>query len=368
MYSGPIIDVDVHHNWSNPQDLVQYVTPKWRELLEGPGMALLQPRPEHMAIGPDGHNLRLESFPPEGGPPGSSYDWMRAQLLDPLNVRHAVLCYDIGLQAGVANPYLATELCRAANDWSMEQWLDRGDERIHGAILVAPEQPSEAAKEIRRAAKHPQMAEVLLVANTLGRPFGHPIYRPIHEAAVECGLPIAVHLGAELPPSGSGYTAASGTVLSRLDRFALYEQGGMHHVTSLLTHGVFNVHPELRVLLKEYGFTWLPWLLWRLDSQFETLRRENQLVTELPSEVFRRHAIVSMQPFPAVDERAQLIDLLESFGGMEDFLVFATDYPHWDADEPKRLSTRLPQAWHERLFYRNAARFFGFDDEDGRDA
>jgi predicted TIM-barrel fold metal-dependent hydrolase len=286
---------------------------------------------------------------------------MRSQLLDPLNIKHGVLCYDVGFEAGLPNPYLATELCRAANDWSMDHWLDGRDERLHGAILVASEQPDEAAKEIRRVAAHPRMVEVLLVANMLGKPFGHPVYRPIHEAAVECGLPIAIHLGGEIFPS-SGRYAAGGPALSRLELFTGYPQGGMHHASSLITHAVFHRYPDLRVLIKEYGFSWLPWLLWRLDAQFETLRWENPAVSELPSRTFLDHVIVSTQPFDHTDDSRQMIDLLESFEGIEDILVFATDYPHWDADEPSSVAARLPKAWHKKIFHDNAARFFSFDD------
>jgi hypothetical protein len=56
-----------------------------------------------------------------------------------------------------------------------------------------------------------------------------------------------------------------------------------------------------------------------------------------------------------------MIDLLGSFEGIEDVLVFATDYPHWDADEPRSLAARLPESWHKKIFHDNAARFFGFD-------
>lgn len=366
MYDGPIFDVDIHHTWSSPEALTEYVAPRWRDMLQDQGARLIYPVRNHISPGLNGSNKRLESFPPAGGPPGSDPEWMRSQLLEPLNIAHAVLCYDVGFQAGVTNPYLAAELCRAANDWSIDHWLSDDDERMHGAILVAPELPEQAAAEIRRLADHPRMVEVLLVANMIGKPYGHPLYWPIHEAAAECGLAVALHLGGELFPTGSGRTSAGGQPLSRLELFTLFEQGGMHHLTSMLTHGVFERFPTLRVLVKEYGFSWIPWLLWRLDSQLATLRWENPAITELPSTTFRDHVIVSSQPFDHTDDRRQMIELLESFGGMEDILVFATDYPHWDADEPTRVAVRLPQSWHEKVFYGNAARFFGLDPTPAR--
>jgi uncharacterized protein len=362
MYSGPIIDIDIHHTWRSDAELLEYLPARWRQHIAADGQtpSLRPPTAMNMSQGPNGTNKRFESFPPAGGPPGSDLEWMREQLLDPYRIAHGVLCYDIGWQSGFGNPYLAVALCRAVNNWSIDHWLDGRDERLHGAILVPSEMPVEAAKEIRRLAGHPRMVEVLLIANMLGKPFGHPAYHPIYEAASECGLPVALHLGGDVFPTGSTRTASGGTPMSRLELFATYEQGGMHHTSSMFVHGIFEKFPTLKVILKEYGFAWLTWLLWRLDGQIGLLRRENPLVDRLPSELFRERMLVSTQPFDHTPDRRQMIELLEAFGGMEDVLVFASDYPHWDTDEPNRVATRLPEHWLQKVFHDNAARFFGF--------
>jgi predicted TIM-barrel fold metal-dependent hydrolase len=363
----PIIDVDIHHTWADEHALLEYLPARWREFVQ-PGVdgglagagAQLNPSVGHYSMGLNGSDKRIDSFPPDGGPPGSDYAWLATQLLDRLNTEHGVLSYDVGFQAGLTNPYLAAEVCSAANDWSFDHWLDGVDPRLHGSILVPTELPDRAAAEIRRVADRRAMADVLLVANTLGKPYGHPLYHPIFEAAVETGRPVAIHLGGELYPTGNGRVSAGGAPESRLALFTLYDQGGMHHLSSLFTHGVFEKYPDLKVVLKEYGFAWLPWLMWRLDSQFELLRRENPLVTRLPSELLREHVIVSTQPFDHTDDRAQMIELLESFGGMEDILAFASDYPHWDGDEPIRVVDRLPRSWRPKVLHDNAARVYGF--------
>jgi uncharacterized protein len=367
MARTPIIDIDIHHTWADESELLAYLPAEWREFVApsvegGLGFAGggLSPTMSQSSLGLSGTDKRLDAFPPSGAPPGSDYAWLRDQLLDRLNVAHGVLCFDVGFQAGLSNPYLATAVCKAANDWSVDQWLDGRDKRLHGAILVPTELPEQAAAEVRRMAAADGMVEVLLVANMLGKPYGHPLYHPIFEAAVECGLPVSIHLGGELFPTGNGRVAAGGPPESRLATFTLFDQGGMHHLSSLFTHGVFEKFPELKVVVKEYGFSWVPWLVWRLDSQFELLRRENPLVTRRPSELLREHVLVSTQPSDHTDDRTQMIELLESFGGMEDVLAFASDYPHWDGDEPRRVVDRLPRSWHDKVLHDNAARVFGF--------
>ena len=358
-YQGPIIDVDVHHNWRSPSVLLDYLPARWRELFTPPSGGILPLIPAGTNLShPGGSNKRMTSLPPDGSPAGSHYETMRDQLLDPLKIERCILCFDVGLEEGYPNPYLAVELCRAANNWSAEQWLSGQDKRLYGAILVPTEWPEEAAKEIRRWAAHPRVVEVLLVMNPLGKPFGHPIYAPIHEAASEVGLPIGVHLGGDI--AKKGHSIGGGSPQSRLEQFVTFYQPGAHHLSSLLTHGVFERYPDLHVCMKEHGFTWVPSLLWKLDADIKLLRAECPWVTELPSATFRQHVTVSTQPFDYTQEASQVVELLESFGGMEDILCFATDYPHWDADDPTYLAARLPKAWHSRIFFDNAARVYGW--------
>jgi len=357
MYKGPIIDVDVHHTWGSEKEVLEYVREPWKELVVSPGggRTLLSPA---LANHPfeDGANKRLDSYPADGSRPGSDYDMMREQLLDPLGIEYAVLSFDIGEQSGVVNPYLAVELCRAANEWTVDRWLGIPDERLVASLVVPTEMPDEAARDIRRHADNPRVVEVLLMAPAMGKPFGHPVYDPIHAAAEECGLALGVHLGGHL--FGKGLQAAGGMPHTRLEQFVTNNQPGMHHATSLITHGVFEKFPNLKVVLKENGFSWIPWLLAKLDASYDLIRRENPLVRRLPSEYFREHVVASTQPFDHTPKAQQMVDVLETFDGIEDVLVFSSDYPHWDADDATHVAARLPHEWHEKLFFENAARMY----------
>jgi Amidohydrolase len=79
-----------------------------------------------------------------------------------------------------------------------------------------------------------------------------------------------------------------------------------------------------------------------------------------PSDVVREHIRFSTQPFDYVPSAA-LLGILESVEGIEDVICFSSDYPHWDGDEPTYIATRLPERWHAKLFYENAAKFLGFE-------
>ena len=45
----------------------------------------------------------------------------------------------------------------------------------------------------------------------------------------------------------------------------------------------------------------------------------------------------------------------------EQVLVFASDYPHWDWDEPSTFLLGQPAALRERVMFRNAAAMYGLD-------
>lgn len=347
-YSGPVIDVDVHHSYAKPEELLGYLPERWRSLLENSNLPM---RPSGLTVAMGG--TRLDASDSEGNLPGSSYQMLRTQILDPQRVERAVLGYGVGIEVYQYNHHLGAALATALNNWSVERWLSGLDDRLYGALIVSSTLPQEAAQEIRRVGANDRMVEVLITDGGVGVPFGHPIYDPIYEAAVEYGLPVAIHFGMNMwggLPSLSG----GGLPSNGVEFYSVLNQAGMHHVTSLITHGVFEKFPTLKVIMMETGFNWVPWVFSHLDFEFPRLRRETALVKKLPSEYLREHIRFSTQPFEHTKNPDHLIHWLDTLPGAEDLLLFATDWPHWDADEAGYVARRLPGAWLPKVFYENA--------------
>ena len=196
MYQGPVIDCDVHHARATDEELLEYMSAGWREYISDRGPAGIMPLTVQDGL-PNPHGfMRADTYPPTGGPAGSDFATMRRQLLDRADVRRAILTFgDDSHVGGHHNPYFATELARALNDWSVDRWLS-ADTRLASSILVASQLPDQAAAEIRRHASNPRMVQVMLVDNPYNYPFGHPVFHPIYQAAEETGRPIAIHGGA----------------------------------------------------------------------------------------------------------------------------------------------------------------------------
>ena len=356
-YTGPIIDSDIHHRWTKPQDLLPYLSEAGKQLVTG-GPTLFPLMPPGLTVPHmNGVNKRLDSYSPTGDTPGSHVPTLQKQLMEEAGVTRAVLAYDVAHVAGVRNPYLSVELCRAVNDWSIDRWLSQ-DSRFYGAIVVPTAMPTEAAKEIHRLGDDPRMSEVIVVDNTLAKPFGHPVYHPIYEAAAEHGLPIAIHVAGD--SQGYAHTAAGGVPSNRLEFHTTLPQACIHHIISFITHGVFEKFPSLYLLLVEGGITWLPWALTQLD-QFEKTLRSEPLGQEKPERLPPLERPLTTQPIEGTTDPAQLQFLFDSVGGIEDLLCFSTDYPHWDFDDPAHVAAELPEAWLDKVFYENATKVYGWD-------
>ncbi len=361
MYNGPVIDCDVHHERASDEELTEYLSRGWREYVTGRGPAGFVPLTVQDGL-PNPHGfMRADTYPATGGPPGSDYPTLKAQLLDRIDVRRAILTYgDDSHVSGHHNPYFAAELARALNDWSVDRWLS-ADARLASSILVAAQLPDQAAAEIRRHALNPRMIQVMMVDNPFNYPFGHPVFHPIYEAAAETGRPVAIHGGAGgwANPASTG----GGNVNLYFEAHTLWPQVVMTHLVSFVSHGVFDKFPKLKLLLIEAGSAWLPSLLWRFDTEYKGLRREVPWLKRLPSEYVAEHVWLTTQPLEMAPRREQTIEMLRWFDG-EHRLLYSSDYPHWDADEIAFVSSRLPAAWHRRIFFENAMDFYAWTEAD----
>jgi hypothetical protein len=358
MYSGPVIDCDIHHTWPTDDELDPYLSPQWREYAAGAGRS--GPIPKWVESGyynPHGVNRR-DATSPSGERPGSSLAMLREHILDTHDVVHGVLTHaDALFVAAVPHPLFAADIARAANDFTREQWLDQ-DPRLAASIIVNSQVPELAAAEIARHADDPRMAQVVMAGNGIGQPLGHPLLHPIYEAAAERGLPVAIHsFGAAgmMPPCSAG-----GDPSYYIEYHTHGLQGMMTTFASLVSHGVFDKFPELRLVLLEAGVGWVPGLLWRFDNAFGRLRRETPWLRRTPSEYFHEHVRISTQPLDSPQDTRELIATLEAYGA-EDVLMFASDYPHWDADDVDYVANRLPKAWHQKVFHDNAAALYGWE-------
>jgi uncharacterized protein len=300
--------------------------------------------------------LRDDARAPDGSAPGADPAFTAQQLLDANGISRAVLIGGevLGLGA-MPDPDAAAIIASAYNDWLAETWL-AADDRYRGTLVVGAQDPEVAAKEIRRAADNERFVAVLLpLTNIL---MGQRHYYPIYQAAAEIGLPITVH-----PNSGEGIFRTSPPMAGGTPTYYVEWHTGLSQVfqanlISLVCHGVFERFPNLKVVMTEGGLGWIPDVLWRLDKNVKGLRDEVPWITRLPSEYVVDHVRFTSQPLPEPTRRHHLHVLCE-IARADRTLMFSSDYPHWDFDDPRYALTSLPAEIRQRVRVDNAVETYG---------
>ena len=347
-----IADCDIHPAQRTPRDLDPFLPRRWQEHVAqfGAGRRMgMQAGPAYPKSQPNAS--RRDALPPEGGRQGSSLAFMQAQHLDANNVVLGIL-NPLNSGQGVANPDLSAALCHAINQWQVAAWTSR-DARLKASIVVPYEHADLAAAEIRHWAGHKDFVQVLLLSRT-AEPLGNRRYWPIYGAAAEAGLPVAVHAFGY----GGAPITSTGWPSYYIEEMTGHAQSSQAGLSSLVLEGVFERFPGLRVLMVEAGFAWAPPLAWRLDKAWRTLRAETPHLTRPPSEYLRKHVWWTTQPMEEPERRRHLAETIDWMGW--DRLLFATDYPHWDYDDPMHaLPIAIGDAERAAFFLGNAHAVYG---------
>jgi uncharacterized protein len=358
---GPtaVIDGCAFHDWGGSPVLVPYMPPGWGELITRSGdvMGPMNIKADWLHDHPFGG--RAPGTEPATGPPGSDVGLLARQTIDERSVERVVLGYHDGLlSSGYPAPFTAREAVRAANDWTVDQWLDR-DKRLYAHLMVVSSQPEEAAAEIRRLGANEQFVAVALGANGLGRPYGHPVYHPIYAAAAEYGLPLVLQAGSDGMADVPGSPTAIGLAMTYAESRILSAQSLMPHLISMIMGGVFDLYPTLKVLVVGGGVAWVPSLLWRLDFNVKFTRRlEAPWMKMTSTEYFAGHVRLGTYSLEAPEKPERLAQLLKVIPSIESMLVYTSGYPNDDGEPPEAIAARLPEEWHQRVFRDNALDFF----------
>lgn len=340
-----VIDCDIHNALSSDEVLYQYLPERWRR--------------HHQTIGMRGHYgsayprampnaARHDAWPPSGGRPGSDLAFLQEQLLDAWNIEYGILNPLFGV-GGQVNLEFGAALARAVNDWQIAEWLEP-EPRLRASIVVPYEDGELAAAEIDRLGDHPGFVQVLLVARTQ-EPLGRRKYWKMYEAAVRHDLPVGIHFGG----AGGGPITGAGWPSHYIEDHGGMPQAFQAQVISLVAEGVFERFPDLRIVLIEGGFAWIPPLMWRLDRSWQKLRGEVPYLKRPPSEYIRQHCWISTQPMEEPPQPRYFDQLLAQLD-MDDRLLFATDYPHWDFDAPDRAFPIQLSPQRKRQFMAENAR------------
>ena len=165
-----IIDADVHAQPQPPQ-LTEYLAPRWREHVWGS---------RHSSALADlvrvrSFAARTDTWPSNGGAPGSDPALIVEQLLDRYGLTYAIADM-IAVGTSGSGPRDYTEaICRATNEWTAQE-LFATDERWLGSINLPYEfGGASAVREIEHWSHEKRFVQVILSMRT-EKPLGDPKY------------------------------------------------------------------------------------------------------------------------------------------------------------------------------------------------
>ena len=351
----PIVDCDVHPMYDRFEDLHPYLPVRWRRHFEERGVrtyARARDRYNH-----PNKTYRVDAVPEAGHAAGSDREFTLETHMDPFGITAALLLpqqpYGVTAwsDADAVYAFLA-----ANNDYFLDSWVDF-DDRYCLAITVSPHDPLRAAAEIRRHAGQPGIVGVQLLL--MDRMMGDASFDPIYEACCEGGLPIAVHQSGSEGCYYTSQTVAGGVPRSYGERHVVLTQVGAANVVDLIVSGTFERFPDLHVVMVEWGFSWLSPLTARMDLFWERDPRAAPLVRRRPSEYVQDQITLTTQPLDEMEKRHEW-DALFSPPGLDRLLLFSSDYPHYDTDDPGLvINSRIPEQMRSAVCYGNAVRTFG---------
>lgn len=344
-----IIDCDIHPMLHSHSDLNPYLAKHWQEHLRTYGAHMPVPF-SGTAPYPRSAPLvcRRDAWPPTGGPPGSDLAFMRKQHLDPLGVEFGIMQMLEFFVFNLDNPEFGAALQRALNEWQVDHWCSR-EPRLKASVLVGQDDPVAAVKEIERCAKIGGGFVQINVSSAAREPLGRRRYWPIYERAQELGLPLGIHAAgfAGFPQTGAGW---SSYYVENHHSSALIMEA---QLASLVLEGVPERFPKLKIVFIEGSIGWIAPAMWRLDQHFARFRSEVPHLKRKPSEYVRENFWFTTQPIDEPDEGRHLRSLIDWVG--VDRLLFSSDYPHWDFDDPRyAFKTPLSEEEWRKILHENA--------------
>ncbi|MDQ2787131.1 MAG: amidohydrolase family protein [Chloroflexota bacterium] len=344
-----VIDTDIHSSYDR-QRILDFLSEPWRTRYasgnEGPG---------HLGYWNPNGVMRADAVTPDGERIEGDPRHLARYFLDEYGIEYGILNPERSVHAGLSpDPDFAAAIVSAINDILAADWLP-ADPRYRASIIVAPNDPDLAAREIHRMAANPGFVQVLMPSGAR-MPYGQRYFNRIYAAAVEHDLPVALHPGSE-GVGISGAPTAAGYPTNYLEWHTDLVTSYMAHMVSLVTEGTFVKFPTLKFVLIEGGAAWLPPLMWRFDKNWKALRQTTPWLERPPSEYIAEHIRLTTQPIEEPEHPEHLRAILEMFP-VERMLMFSSDYPHWDGDTPDFAARALPAKVRSRVLSETARELY----------
>lgn len=253
--------------------------------------------------------------------PGANDGNLRLKDLDQEGIWAELVFPSIGIwTSSIDDPKLLAAGMQAINDWAI------GYQAISPRYVCTASIPlldaDDAVAEIHRATGLGFKAGYFSVAPPRASDdWNSSFWEPMWAALEETKMVVAFHIGTEPHDASTSHGAYFRGAGGALINYVETTYGGQRAVTKMIASGVFDRHPNLKVIVSEGGATWGPFLADRLD---EAYRQHSSAIRpqlrRLPSEYLYENVYASFQH----DRSA--VKAMTAMGWRN--VVWGSDYPH----------------------------------------
>jgi predicted TIM-barrel fold metal-dependent hydrolase len=247
-------------------------------------------------------------------------------------------------------PALAAVIASAYNEF-MAAFCATNPSRLYGLGAVPPTDPASMVKELEHIATLGLAGAEVSLADP-----EHPIFDkhwdPVWSAAVTNDVPIHIHV----QDASRGMPGPDSALVERAAFICGIPLGLQPILTTVLLSGILERHPKLKMVFAESGTGWIPYLLDRIDYEWENSHSEWSAICKTkPSELFRRQMYATFQEDAIGPQLAHLYP--------SNFL-WGSDYPHADGIWPdsheiiKRTMGNLDESLRQRIIHDNAVELY----------
>lgn len=278
---------------------------------------------------------------------------LRLETMD----RHGVDMHLLSLTSpGVQSfaPDVAVRMARFTND-RLAEIVHRHPKRYGALASVPPQDVAGAVAEIKRARRELGLHGIMINSHTRGEYLDDRKYWPIFEAAVASGAAVYIHPRAPNPQMAPLFRdyALWGAI------YGFGADTGLHLIR-LISSGVFDEYPELKVVVGHMG-EGLPYWFYRIDHMHSNIvnlakMSARPVLKQAPSQYFRSNISITTS---GVNWHEALMFAHRTVGA--DSIMFAIDYPYERTEDAVDFmrSAALGAEDMAKITHRNAQRVFG---------
>ncbi len=241
----------------------------------------------------------------------------------------------------------------AYNRWIAE-YCSAHPDRLWGCGQTAMRSPEEGIEDLR-AIRELGLRGVMMPGNPAVDDYDSTVYDDFYRAAIDLEIPLSFHI---LTSQQDNFQTRG----PRLNGFLSIMRGCQDIMGAFVLGGVFERHPELKIVCVEADAGWVPHYMYRMDHAYKRHRywlKPGQELSKLPSEYFRENIYTTFQDDWVAFETANLMNWRR--------LMWANDFPHSDSTWPWSQEVLAEHTQHltdeqrEAILYRNVKELYRLD-------